>query len=195
MLVSWNNDRIMARMDVLPANLVRLRKQASLTQAELAEAANIPRATLASMEQPSANPSIQAVMAVAKALNVSLDELLVLPPEHRYFLVSPREMQDYRADNGRYAARLVSPIASKGVQIHHVTLQPGCHSVGRPHPIGAQEFFHCLEGTATVQIEDESVEVPAGSLIQFPGHRHHVYLNKNRDRVAVAMSVVVFRMG
>jgi quercetin dioxygenase-like cupin family protein/DNA-binding XRE family transcriptional regulator len=182
-------------MDVLPANLVRLRKQASLTQAELAEAASIPRATLASMEQPGANPSIQAVMAVAKALNVSLDELLVLPPEHRYFLVSPREMQDYRADNGRYAARLVSPIASKGVQIHHVTLQPGCHSVGRPHPIGAQEFFHCLEGTAMVQIEDESVEVPAGSLIQFPGHRHHVYLNKNRDRVAVAMSVVVFRMG
>ena len=182
-------------MDILPANLIRLRKQARLTQAELAELANMPRATLASMEQPNANPGIQAVIAVANALNVSLDELLVLPPEHRYYLVTPRDMQDYRADNGRYCARLVSPIASKGVQMHHVTMQPGCHSIGRPHPVGAQEFFHCLDGNATIQIEDETVDVPAGSLIQFPGHRHHVYLNRSKTTAAMAISAVVFRMG
>jgi len=77
-------------------------------------------------------------------------------------------MQDYRAEAGRFVARLVSPIASNGVQIHHVTMQPGCRSVGRPHPLGAQEFFYALTGTAHLQIEDEVVEIPAGSLVQFP---------------------------
>ena len=147
------------------------------------------------MEQDGANPSVNSVLAVAKALSVSLDELLVLPPEHRHYKVSPKDMQDYRAEAGRFVARLVSPITSKGVQMHHVTMNPGCRSVGRPHPLGAQEFFYCLEGTAVLHIEDEEVEVPAGSLVQFPGHRRHTYENRDRRTPAVAVSVVVFRMG
>jgi transcriptional regulator with XRE-family HTH domain len=182
-------------MDALAPNLRRLRKQAKLTQADLAEQAGLPRATLAAMEQDGANPGVQSVLAVAKALQVSLDELLVLPPEHRHYKVMPKEQQEYRAEAGRYVARLVSPIASKGVQMHHVTLQPGCHSVGRPHPLGAQEFFYCLGGTAALHIEDELVEVPAGSLVQFPGHRRHIYANPDPRTVVTAISVVVFRMG
>ena len=157
-------------MDALAANLRRLRKQAKLTQADLAEQSGLPRATLAAMEQNGANPGIQSVMVVAKALHVSLDELLVQPPEHRHYLVTP-------------------------VQIHYVTMQPGCHTIGRPHPIGAQEFYHCLSGTSVIHIEDEIVTVPAGHLVQFPGHRRHIYANPDKNVVTTAMSVVVFRMG
>ncbi len=180
-------------MDVLADNLKRLRKQANLTQAQVAEAAGLPRATLANLEQPGANPGVQTVVAVAKALGVTLDDLMAPPPEHRYFLVTPREMQEYRAENGLYVARLISPISSKGVQIHHVTLQPGCRSVGRPHPHGAQEFFTTLSGTAVVQIEDDRVIVDCGNLIQFPGHRRHIYENPGKD-VCTALSTVVFRL-
>jgi transcriptional regulator with XRE-family HTH domain len=182
-------------MDALAANLRRLRKQAKLTQADLADQASLPRATLAAMEQDGANPGVQSVMAVAKALHVSLDELLVQPPEHRHYLVAPNHMQEYRTDGGKYTARLVSPIASKGVQIHHVTMQPGCHSVGRPHPIGAQEFYHCLSGTSVIHIDDDVVTIPAGHLVQFPGHRRHIYVNPDPRTVATAMAMVVFRMG
>ncbi|MBA3936445.1 MAG: helix-turn-helix transcriptional regulator [Planctomycetes bacterium] len=182
-------------MDALAPNLRRLRKQGKFTQAQLADLAGLPRATLATMEQEGANPGIHAVLAVAKALGVSLDELLVLPPEHRHYHVAPAEMQEYRAEAGRYVARLVSPITSKGVQIHHVTMQPGCVSVGRPHPIGAQEFYYGLTGTSLLIIEDESVEVRTGHLVQFPGHRRHVYRNPDQRTVATAISTVVFRMG
>ncbi len=183
----------MNAVSALADNLRRLRKQAKLTQAQLAEQAHLPRQTLAHMEQPASNPSVQSVLQVARALSVSVDELLTLSPEQRHYKVSPRDMQEYRAEAGRFVARLVSPIASKGVPIHLVTLQPGCRSVGRPHPMGAQEFFLTLDGTATVRIEEDPVEVPAGHLVQFPGHRRHVYENAT-DRPASAISVVVFRM-
>jgi len=195
LLVSWNFSCTLANMDALAPNLRRLRKQAKLTQADLAEQAGLPRATLAAMEQDGANPGVQSVLAVAKALQVSLDELLVLPPEHRHYKVMPKEQQEYRADHGRFAARLVSPIASKGVEINHLTLQPECHSIGRPHPLGAQEFFYCLSGRALLHIEDEPVEVPAGALVQFPGHRRHIYTNPDKQMAVTAISVVVFRMG
>jgi XRE family transcriptional regulator, regulator of sulfur utilization len=181
-------------MDALPENLKRLRKHAGLTQAELAEAAGLPRATVANLEQPGANPGVQTAISVAKALGVSLDELLAPPPEHRHYKVPAREQQEYRAEGGQYVARLVSPISSKGVQIHLVTMQPGCRSVGRPHPLGAQEFYYTLTGTSVLHIEDDHVEVEAGSMVQFPGHRRHIYANPSKE-VTTAMSVVVFRMG
>lgn len=185
--------RAQEAMHGLADNLRRLRKQAKLTQAQLAQRARLPRQTLAHMEQPTSNPSVQSVLAVARALAVSVDELLTPSPEQRHYKVTPRDMQEYRAEGGRFVARLVSPIASKGVQMHQVVLQPGCRSVGRPHPMGAQEFFLTLDGTATVRIEDEPVEVPAGCLVQFPGHRRHVYENSG-PAPATAISVVVFRM-
>ena len=181
-------------MDALADNLKRLRKQANLTQAQVAEAAGLPRATVANLEQPGANPGVQTVVAVAKALGVSLDDLLAPPPEHRHFKVTPREMQEYRAEQGRYVARLVSPISSKGVQLHLMTMQPGCRSVGRPHPLGSQEFYYAISGTSVIHIEEERVEVEAGCLVQFPGHRRHIYENPGKEP-AVALSTVVLRMG
>ena len=181
-------------MDALPENLKRLRKQANLTQAELAEAAGLPRATVANLEQPGANPGVQTVVAVAKALGIGLDELMSPSPEHRHYKVTPQEMQEYRAEGGQYVARTISPISSKGVQIHAVTMQPGCRSVGRPHPQGSQEFFYAISGLAVVRIDDERIEIPAGCLVQFPGHRRHIYENPGRE-VCTAMSTVVFRMG
>jgi transcriptional regulator with XRE-family HTH domain len=180
-------------MSELAENLRRLRKQAKLTQAQLAKHAHLPRQTLAHMEQPESNPSVQSVVAVARALGVSVDELLTAIPEQRHYKVQPKDMQEYRAESGRFVARLVSPIVSKGVQMHFVTMQPGCRSAGRPHPLGAQEFFYTLHGTATVVIEDEAVEVPAGCLVQFPGHRRHLYANAGEE-AAQALSVVVFRL-
>lgn len=180
-------------MDALAENIRRLRAAAGLTQAELAAKAGLPRATLASMEQPGTNPGIQAVQAVARALGVGLDDLADPRPEERHYLVGPREQQDYRADNGRFSARLVSPIASKGVAMHRVVMQPGCHSVGRPHPPGAQEFFLTMSGAALIEIEGEPVEVPAAHLLQFPGHHRHVYRNPG-ETPCEAVSVVVMQL-
>lgn len=181
-------------MDALPNNLKHQRKRANLTQAELAEAAGLPRATVANLEQPGANPSVSTIVAVAKALGISIDELLAPPPEHRYYKVTPQDMQEYRTEAGAYVARLMSPISSKGVQINHVIMQPGCRSIGRPHPLGSQEFFSTQQGTAVLSIEDERVEVPTGHLVQFPGHRRHIYENPGKE-VCTAISTVVFRMG
>jgi transcriptional regulator with XRE-family HTH domain len=177
-------------MDALAANLRRIRMAAGMTQAALALRCGLPRATVASLEQPGGNPALATVLRVAEALGVTLDDLAKPPPEHRYHLVPPAEQPEFRADSGRFAARQVSPIASKGVQISVVALQPGCDSLGRPHPEGAQEFFLTLEGVAEIQVADEVAHVPAGTLVQFPGMRRHVY--RNRGVVAVsAVSVVV----
>ncbi len=177
----------------LADNLRRLRTKANLTQAELASSAGLPRASLAAMERPGANPGVQGVLAVAQALGVSIEDLLNPPPAARHYLVTPADQQEYRAEGGRFVARLASPISAQGLALHDVTMLPGCRSIGRPHPRGAQEFFYCLEGTCRITIEDEAVDVPAGCLLQFPGHLKHIYGNPGTATVR-AVSCVALRL-
>ncbi len=182
-------------MEALAFNLKRLRKTHNLTQSELAEKAGIPRASLASMEKMNSNPGVESVVAVAKALSVALDELLTPTPEMRYYKVTAKDVQEYRSKDGYFLARLISPIASKGVQIQDITMRPNCRSIGRPHPLGSLEYFYAYKGAAQIIIADDLVDVEAGSLIQFPGHFKHVYINPNKEESMYAVSVVVFAPG
>ncbi|MDD9944917.1 MAG: XRE family transcriptional regulator [Myxococcales bacterium] len=179
-------------MNHLAANLRRLRKAAALTQQQLADMAKLPRATLASMERDGANPGLDSVVAVAVALNIGLDELVSPPPEHRFFKVSEDQVKEVRADAGRFVARLLSPIASRGAQVQQVQLRPGCDAHGRAHPMGSQEFFFPYQGTAELVLQDEVVTVESGALVQFPGHLPHVYRNRGRSTDVLAFSVITY---
>lgn len=178
----------------LAGNVRRLRKAASLTQAQLAEAAGLPRATVAACEQPDANPGLQVLLALSKVLGVTMDELVRPPPTQRHYKVPRSEHRQNRSPDGRFRATMVSPLASRGVQIQHVDMDPGCKYIGQPHPSGSQEFFYVLEGTATLIIDGEAVSVAAGDLVQFPGHLHHVYRNLDQREAVNALSVVVLAL-
>jgi len=178
----------------LAENLRRLRHAADLTQAGLAARAGVARATLANMEQPDANPGIQAVMTIAKALGVGVDELCSPPPDQRYYKVTPKDYREYRDPGGRFVAQMVSPIASRGVQIQTVTMYPECVSPGRPHPVGAQEYYFAVDGTHLVVVDGDEVTVEPGCLIQFPGHLQHVYCNRSREETVHALSIVVLAL-
>lgn len=163
-----------------------------MTQQQLADQAKMPRATLASMERDGANPGLDSVVAVAVALNIGLDELVSPPPEHRFFKVTEEHVKEVRADGGRFIARLLSPIASRGAQVQHVRLLPGCDTAGRAHPMGSQEFFFTYEGIAELELQGERVTVEPGSLVQFPGHLPHYYRNRNHSTDVLAYSVITY---
>lgn len=180
--------------DYLADNLRHLRKAEGYTQQELADVAGVPRATLASMEHGGANPGLQGVLSVARALNVTLDELVTAPPESRHFLVDGSSVKTVTADSERYLARQLSPVSAKGIQIQQVELRPGCDTLGNPHPRGSQEFFLVLSGVATLTVDEEEVEVSKDCLLQFPGHLPHHYANRAGKIPVRAVSAIVLPM-
>ena len=62
----------------LSVNVKRYRKEKSFTQQDLAIKANLPLSIIAKIEQGfSSQPTIQTVVKLAQALEVSLDELVL----------------------------------------------------------------------------------------------------------------------
>jgi transcriptional regulator with XRE-family HTH domain len=60
-------------------NVKRLRKDLDLSQAELAEKVGMDQAAIGLVELKRANPTLQTIAALAKALKVSVGDLLSKP--------------------------------------------------------------------------------------------------------------------
>jgi transcriptional regulator with XRE-family HTH domain len=71
-------------METIPERLVRLRKKLELTHEQLAELAGVKVGTVRGYEYGRRNPAaVLHMAALAKALGVSLDELVNGPAEKR----------------------------------------------------------------------------------------------------------------
>ncbi len=68
--------------NILASNVKKLRQKAGLSQDQLARKAGIPYSTFLKIESGyTPNPSIQAVVSIADALGVSIDELVGRKPK------------------------------------------------------------------------------------------------------------------
>lgn len=63
----------------LPARLRELRERAGLTQRELAERAGVPQRSVSNYEQGLAEPGLGAAIRLARALDVTVEELTEEP--------------------------------------------------------------------------------------------------------------------
>src|ERR1051325_7792558 len=100
----------------------KLRTQAGLTQAQLAEAADIADATLSRIEKGRMQPSLAMAEKLAKALRIPVDALRTTPRESRKSGLRPseakllavvREMDDAAVEDLARALRLIVAAARR----------------------------------------------------------------------------------
>lgn len=171
----------------LGKNLRQLREARGLTQQQISKLAGLPRATWANLESGAANPTLSVLDRVARALSVSLEELVATP----------------RADAKRYAAaelpvvmrgaasiRKLLPDPIPGMEIDRFELPPLVRMTGVPHTPGTREYLTCETGELVLVAAGERFELGPGDVVSFRGDQRHSYTNPGR-RVAIAYSVVV----
>lgn len=78
-------------LDAFPENLVRLRKQRGLSQAELAVNVGIAQPNISDYERGNVRPSMEIFVGLVRALDVSADEILGFEPS-RHTVVKDRRL-------------------------------------------------------------------------------------------------------
>ncbi|MDQ2651845.1 MAG: XRE family transcriptional regulator [Chloroflexota bacterium] len=102
------------------------RSRQGLTLEELASAAGVSRATLSNLERGEHSPSLNAATDVARALGVSLAQLLGEEERRPTVTIPEGERLVFRDERTGIDRQLLSPaFAGRGIEWIRVTLPPG----------------------------------------------------------------------
>lgn len=171
----------------LATNLRMLRELRALSQQQLADRAEVPRATLAHLESGSGNPTLLVLVRVASALNVTIEEL-VGPPRDTGRLYRRDELP-VQVRSG-VSIRQILPDRLPGIQVERLELPQGATMRGIPHTPGTREYLACELGQLQLTASGQTFVLEAGDVVVFRGDQRHGYQNAG-DGPAVAWSVLL----
>jgi transcriptional regulator with XRE-family HTH domain len=177
------------RTSHLGGNVRRLREARGASQQQMARLAEIPRATWASLESETANPTLSVLTRVAASLQVSIEEL-VGPPRTACRLLPAAEAPVRRRQGA--TLRPLLPESIPGIEISRLELPPGGHLSGIPHTPGTREYLTCEQGRIELVASGERWQLGPGDALVFRGDQRHSYHNLDERRASVAISVVCF---
>lgn len=170
----------------LADNISVLRKSRGLTQAQIAKTAGIPRPTWANVESGSANPTLQVLLKISSALQVSLEELLAARrPSAKLY----RREELPNRTRGKISVQKLLPEPLVGLDMERMVLPPGAGMKGVPHTPGTREYLTCEQGCIQLSESGELWRLEPGDVVVFRGDQNHGYRNPG-SVPAVAYSVI-----
>jgi transcriptional regulator with XRE-family HTH domain len=172
----------------LAQNIKQLRHARGFTQQQLADLSGLPRATCSNLESGTANPTLQVLHALAKALQIPIEELVSVPrADVQHF---PRGTLPMRT-RGSVTVSTLLPDVIPGTMIERLEVPEGGRLIGTPHTPGTREYLSCEAGELELVAAGESFRLVPGDVVVFRGDQRHSYHNRGR-KTAVGYSVVLF---
>lgn len=172
----------------LAERLLDLRMRRELTQADLAKLADVPRSTIANLESGTGNPSLINLAKISRALNTSI-EMLLISPVARCKKIPAEQVRSISRSGGEVTIVKLLPDPIPGMEIDKIELNPGAKMRGNPHAAGTREYLHCLQGEIAIIVAGEIYQISKGDVLAFPGETHHSYENIGKTK-AIGLSVV-----
>lgn len=171
----------------LSKNLKQLRQARGLTQDQLAKLSGLPRSTWTNLEAGEANPTLSVLVAVASALQVSVQEL-ISPPRAECQLYPVATLVAKK--RGTVQIRKLLPDALKSMELDRMEFPPRARMGGVPHRVGTREYLTCESGRIDLVLAEGRWTLGPGDVAVFRGDQRHAYENVASEK-AVAYSVVV----
>ncbi|MFZ5960884.1 helix-turn-helix domain-containing protein [Pseudomonas sp. QL9] len=156
-------------------NVKNLRRAADLSQDALAKSSGVSRRMLVGIEAGDTNVSLATLDRIAAALDVTFADL-VRPPQTVDLARVDAVAWVGRSPQSR-GTLLASTPASRQAELWHWSLAPGEHYRSEPDAEGWHDMVYVIEGSLTLEIDGERVQVEAGGFHVFKSNRPFAYHN------------------
>jgi transcriptional regulator with XRE-family HTH domain len=158
----------------LAANVRRLRIARQVSLSELARATGIGKATLSSIENARANPTVETLAALAAAMRVSLVELLEELPLGEVRVV--RAARSVFETRGGIPQRLLDRPAPGGpAELAELEIPAGAMHEAPPRQASSRAHLYVLEGKLIAGPVERSTELSRGDYLAFPSDVPHIF--------------------
>jgi transcriptional regulator with XRE-family HTH domain len=163
--------------------LKRVREQRGATLAQLSAATGVSKSTLSRLESGQRKPSLELLLPIAHAHQVSLDELVGAPE-----IADPRIPLD--EPQVRPNGRIVYPLSRQPRDLHAwkvvIPPEPGPHEL-RTHE--GYEWFYVLKGRLRLIVANHDLIMRPGEVAEFET-RHPHWFGPANDRPVEILSLL-----
>lgn len=160
-----------------------LRQEREMTLQDLAEASDLSPSMLSLVERGRAAPSIQSLIVIANALNVTMSELIVTDQADDERIVVRAADQPFVKTAQNVVRRVLREDRARGISLAMNEYEPDTGSSLKRGAHAGFEYGFVLEGQLTVELENVTYQLKAGDLISFESKRPHRFWNNGSKRV------------
>ena len=168
-----------------------LRKRRRMTMAELANAANLSTGYISQLERNLASPSIAALVAIARALQVTVQWFFAgdaAVPEDEKGYVIRRENRLSLHYEGGIVDELLTPKFSMQVEMIHTRMPAGSESA-QSYSHAGEEVGYVLEGRVEFWVGDRHFLLGPGDSCTYSSHEPHRYRNPGPDPAIIIWAI------
>ena len=160
----------------------QLRKRKGWTLEQLASMCGVSRSMLSQVERGAANPTLSVAFRIARALGITLGELVDgATAERRIDIIRKDDNSAMFRDDDHCKIRTLSPLnLEKDVEFYEVTLAPGGILESAPHFKGTREFLTVQSGSVVVRSGEEEAQINKGDSVQYAADVQHSIENRSK---------------
>jgi DNA-binding XRE family transcriptional regulator len=177
---------------LLATNLRRLRIARHLSLSELARATSMSKATLSSIENGRANPTVDTLASLARALRISLGELVQdLPvPDMLVVRAASAATAPGHSSDGIWRRRLdeIETGSARGLEISEIRIAAGENRESAPQRSGSRAHLLILGGKLIAGPVERSTELAPGDYASFPTDVPYLYATGRDPARALLLS-------
>jgi quercetin dioxygenase-like cupin family protein len=167
--------------------LKRLRLRAGVSLRTLAGVAGFSASFLSQLEKAQVSPSIASLGRIARALDVSIVDLLQGASATTDGVVRGASRAAFTSTWSRARIESLSPERSSGLEALAVSIEPsgtsGSHSAAQPY----DQFAYQLKGTLTLFWGERQIRLRAGDAVTLPAGTPHRWQNSGRRAAQVLL--------
>ena len=178
----------MSVLEHVAENVRRLRQAAGLSQQALADASEVSRRMLVSLEGGDANVSFATLDRLARVLGVTFAELIRPPSDDSAPVLAWRGKLP-----GSHASLLQSHRMGDGTfELWEWRLAAGERYAATPDPAGFHEILYVADGTLTLKLGRRRVMLGAGRSHCYPTDTGYAYVNASELPCVFLRNVIAF---
>jgi transcriptional regulator with XRE-family HTH domain len=164
------------------------RESRGLSLSALAERAGISKGSLSNIEAGLANPSLEVLGSIARALNIPVGMLLNADDLPILTLVRHDDGQIVISDSGLQLRPIIVDGRDQRCETYELVLPAGADYLSQPHLPGTEELVIVVQGMLRVGPHDDERELQPWDALRFPADLPHRYSSLAGARALLIMS-------
>ena len=170
--------------------ITEYRTSKNLTIKDLANMISVTPSLLSQIEKGTANPSINTLKQISKALDIPLFNFFINDESTENLIVRKENRKKIMfSEDDSFAYELLTPNSQGAIEFMLMKIPPKTSSSKELFSHKGEEVAYVVEGAVTLNLMNKEINLNSGDSVRIPPHSKHKWENTSDDECKVIFAV------